>query len=241
MHSKKNLIKIVIFILAIIVLSYTFSIAYKFSFAYPLSYLPHSAIDWKFVILNIILFSLFLLFIPLRRKTTRLPGSIYFAFIVALYIEMYGFPLTMYIITWLLGYNTPGCMWFPLAVIFGEKQFISIFLGIILPLSNTIILGGLLLIILGWKKIYKTKDKLVITGIYSYVRHPQYLGFLLLTLGMNFIWMAISTLLMWPILAFLYYRLAKEEEKQLQKKFEEDFQRYKKTVPMFFPRLRLNF
>ena len=79
MHVHKHPIKIIVLLSIIVILSYTFSIAFKFSFAYPLSYIPHNAIDWNFVTLNIILFSLFLLFIPLKRKTTRLPGSIYFA------------------------------------------------------------------------------------------------------------------------------------------------------------------
>jgi protein-S-isoprenylcysteine O-methyltransferase Ste14 len=159
---------------------------------------------------------------------------------MALYIEMYGFPLTMYIITGILGYNTLGCMWFPLARLVGEELFVNIFLGIILPISNSIILGGLLLIIFGWKKIHNTKNKLVTTGIYKHLRHPQYLGFLLLTLGMNFIWMAITTTLMWPILAFLYYRLAKEEEKQMQQKFKQEYTEYKTKVPMFLPKIKTN-
>jgi protein-S-isoprenylcysteine O-methyltransferase Ste14 len=68
------------------------------------------------------------------------------------------------------------------------------------------------------------------------MRHPQYFGFLLLTLGMNFIWMAISTIIMRPILAFLYYRLAKEEEKDMQKKFGQEYEKYEKTFPMFLPK-----
>ncbi len=214
------------------------SINYKFSFAYPLSYLPHRAIDWNFVVLNVILFSLFILFIPFKRRMTRLSSSVYLAFIVALFTEMYGFPLTMYIITWLVGSTFPGCLWYPLAVLIGEDLFVSIFLGFILPVSNMIILIGVLLIIFGWRKIYRAKGQLVITGIYGYVRHPQYLGFLLLTIGMNVVWIAISTLLMWPILAILYYRLAKEEEKEMEERFGEEFLKYKRSVPMFIPRVR---
>ena len=231
------------FILLALLMAFLFwlSINYKFSFAYPLSYLPHRSIDWNFVVLNVILFSLFILFIPFKRRMTRLPSSAYLAFIVALFTEMYGFPLTMYTITWLVGSTFPGCLWYPLAVLIGEDLFVSIFLGFILPVSNMIILIGVLLIIFGWSKIYRAKGQLVITGIYGYVRHPQYLGFLLLTIGMNIVWIAISTLLMWPILAILYYRLAEKEEKEMEERFGEEFLKYKRSVPMFIPRLRVHF
>jgi len=227
--------------LLIVFLLYWLSVVLNFSFAYPLSYLPHRSIDWGFVVLNIILFSFFLLFIPLRIRVTRLPASVYLAFIVALFVEMYGFPLTMYIVSWLLGYAFPGCLWYPLAVFTGEEFFISVFLVLVLPISNMIVLIGILLIIFGWRKIYGAGGQLVTTGLYGYIRHPQYLGFLLLTLGMNILWIAISTLLMWPILAILYYRLAKEEEKDMENKFGEEYQKYKLTVPMFLPRVRTRF
>jgi protein-S-isoprenylcysteine O-methyltransferase Ste14 len=111
-------------------------------------------------------------------------------------------------------------------------------MGVIVPISNVIILTGMLLIIFGWRKIFRAKNQLATTGIYSYVRHPQYLGLLLITLGMNVLWVTFSTLLLWPVLAFLYYRLAKEEDKQVEEKFGEEFLKYKKTVPMFIPKLQ---
>jgi len=215
------------------------AITYTFSLAFPLSYLPHKAIDWGFVVLNVILFSLFILFLQFRRRATRLPSSIYLAFIVALFVEMYGFPLTMYVLTWLFGATSPGCLWYPLAVLTGEELFASIFLGFILPASNIIILTGLLLIVFGWRKIFRAEGKLVTTGIYGHVRHPQYLGFLLLTLGMNILWVTVSTLLLWPILAFMYYRLAKQEEKELEEKFGEEYLKYKRRVPMLIPRVSI--
>jgi protein-S-isoprenylcysteine O-methyltransferase Ste14 len=97
------------------------------------------------------------------------------------------------------------------------------------------------LIIFGWSKIYKAKGegKLVTTGIYAHVRHPQYLGFLLLTLGMLFEWTTIFTLVLWPFLALIYYRLAKTEEKEAEEQFGEEFREYKRRVPMFIPRLRV--
>jgi len=234
---KLELISLILLALLLSVVLVWLAVSYTFSLAFPLSSLPHRAIDWGFVVLNVVLFSLFILFIRFRRKIARLPSSIYLAFIVALFVEMYGFPLTMYILTWLFGSTFPGCLWYPLAVLTGEDLFTSIFLGFILPISNMIILMGILLIIFGWRKIYRAKGKLVTTGIYGHVRHPQYLGFLLLTLGMNMLWVTLSTLLLWPILAILYYRLAKEEDKELEEKFGEEYRNYKRAVPMLIPRI----
>jgi protein-S-isoprenylcysteine O-methyltransferase Ste14 len=237
MRKLKHLMSFMLLALLMSLLLFWLSIRYTFSLAYPLSYLPHGSPDWGFVVLNIILFSLFVLFIRFKRRVTRLPASVYLAFIVALFAEMYGFPLTMYIITWLVGYTFPGCLWYPIAVLTGEDLFVSIFLGFILPISNMIILIGILLLIFGWSKIYRARGQLVTTGIYGYVRHPQYLGFLLLTLGMNVLWIAISTVLLWPILAILYYRLAKEEDKELEERFGEEYRKYKRMVPMLIPRM----
>jgi protein-S-isoprenylcysteine O-methyltransferase Ste14 len=234
---KLELISLVLLALLLSVVLVWLAVRYTFSLAFPLSSLPHRAIDWGFVVLNVILFSLFILFIRFRRRVTCLPSSIYLAFIVALFVEMYGFPLTMYILTWLFGSTFPGCLWYPLAVLTGEELFTSVFLGFILPTSNIIILIGILLIVFGWRKIYRAKGKLVTTGIYGHVRHPQYLGFLLLTLGMNILWVTISTLLLWPILAILYYRLAKKEDKELEEKFGEEYRKYERTIPMLIPRI----
>jgi len=234
---KLELISLVLLALLLSLLLVWLAIRYTFSLAFPLSYLPHREIDWGFVVLNVILFSLFILFIRFRKKITRLPSSIYLAFIVALFVEMYGFPLTMYTLTWLFGSTFPGCLWYPLAVLTGEELFTTIFLGVILPASNIIILIGILLIVFGWQKIFRAKGKLVTTGIYAHFRHPQYLGFLLLTLGMNILWITISTLLLWPVLAVLYYRLAKEEDEELEEKFGEEYRKYKRKVPMLIPRI----
>jgi protein-S-isoprenylcysteine O-methyltransferase Ste14 len=236
---KVELISLILLALLLSLVLVWLSVRYTFSLAFPLSYLPHRfPADWGFVILNIILFSLFILFIRFRRRVTRLPSSIYLAFIVALYAEMYGFPLNMYIIMWLFGYShRVDNLWQLLAGLTGENLFVSIFLGFILPISNVIILIGILLIIFGWRKIYRAKGQLVTTGIYGHVRHPQYLGFLLLTLGMNVQWIMISTLLLWPILVILYYRLAKEEDKELEERFGEEYRKYKHKVPMLIPRI----
>jgi protein-S-isoprenylcysteine O-methyltransferase Ste14 len=195
--------------------------------------------NWGYVVLNFMLLSLFLLFIAFRRKVARLPSSIYLAFIVALYFEMYGFPLTMYLINAFFGFNNAATLWYLLVPLTGMDLFFSIYLSVILPISNMIILSGIFLIVFGWRRIFRAKDKLVTNGIYGYVRHPQYLGFLLLTAGINFLWVTFSTVLLWPILAFLYFRLAREEEEKLEENFGEEYRKYKNTVPMFVPHVRI--
>lgn len=195
--------------------------------------------NWGFVLLNSLFFALFILFTKFRRKVVRLPSSVYLAFIVALYFEMYGFPLTMYIFSWLFGYRDVYTLTYLLVGLVGENLFTLIFHLFILPLSSIVMLFGMLLIIFGWRRIHRAKNQLVTTGIYSYIRHPQYLGFLLLTLGMNIQWITIPTLLLWPALVILYYRLAKKEDKKMEEKFGEEYRTYSRSVPMFIPRIRI--
>ncbi len=101
-------------------------------------------------------------------------------------------------------------------------------------------LFGAILVIIGWRRIHGAKDQLVTNGIYAYIRHPQYLGFLLITSGMLIQWITIPTALMWPVLTVLYYRLAKEEEKEMEERFGKDYLEYKHKVPMFIPFLTRN-
>jgi protein-S-isoprenylcysteine O-methyltransferase Ste14 len=150
---------------------------------------------------------------------------------------MYGFPLTMYIISSVFGFKNTSTLWYLLTLVTGKDLFVSIFLSAILPISNFIILSGIFLIVFGWRKIFKAKDQLVTTGIYDQVRHPQYLGILLLTFGIDFLWVTFTTLIFWPILVLLYHRLAKEEERTMETKFGEEYRKYAIKVPMFLPNL----
>jgi protein-S-isoprenylcysteine O-methyltransferase Ste14 len=189
-----------------------------------------------YVILNFFLIAVFILLIGFRRKIAHLPTSIYLAFIVALYIEMYGFPLTMYFFNWAFNSANIATLWYLLEAITGKNLFYTIFMGVIVPISNILIIIGVLLVIYGWTKTYKSKNRLITNGIYNHIRHPQYLGFLLITLGMNMLWVTFSTLILWPILFLLYYRLAKQEDREMEKKFGEKFTEYKNKVPMFLPK-----
>ena len=193
------------------------------------------------VVLNVIALSLFGVFILIgnkwREKGSRLTAGVYSAFITALFIEMYGLNLSLFIFTWAYGNALLDNLYNFLAMVISYNAFVTLFFGILLPVSNMIIIIGMALIIFGWSKIYRAKGKLVTSSIYKYVRHPQYLGFLLITLGMIVLWPVITTLIMWPFLFLLYRSLAKKEEKRMEEMFGEEYIKYKSKVPMFFPRL----
>jgi protein-S-isoprenylcysteine O-methyltransferase Ste14 len=193
--------------------------------------------QWGYVILWIVIFGLFLFFTPFYKKSQRKPASVYLAFIIALALEMFGVPLSMYALTWVFGKALPdGVLWgHTLNGLFGD-------LGLLL--SYVCIGIGAVLIIWGWRDIYKHywskeegRGELVTQGIYAHIRHPQYTGFWLITLGMLFDWATLPMLMMYPLLLALYYRLARREEADMEAEFGEAYRQYRARTGMFLPRL----
>jgi protein-S-isoprenylcysteine O-methyltransferase Ste14 len=196
---------------------------------------------WSLVVLNAAIFILFALsfLAPIRRREWRSFG-VFTAFVVALFTEMYGFPLTIYMLTAVLGSRYPalnpfshasGHLWITLL---GGGAWMSVVIHVI---SNGLMLGGLVLMGAGWRQIHRTKGALVTDGVYAWVRHPQYTGLFLITVGMLVQWPTIITALTWPGLMVVYYRLARREEREAEILFGEAYTRYKGSVPMFIPRI----
>ncbi len=180
-------------------------------------------------------FLVFLVFMPYYKKSQRKPATVYFAFVIALAFEMFGVPLTMYILTWLLGKNLPeGVLW-------GHTLIQQIGLAGTTAMYILTAIGALL-IVWGWRDIYQLywskeegRGKLVTKGIYHYIRHPQYTGFLLITLGMLLEWATLPVLIMWPILVVMYYRLALREEADMEAEFGNRYRVYRARTGMFLP------
>ena len=197
---------------------------------------------WSLVIINSAIFIIFA-FSFTKPRTTRdwRSFSAFSAFIVALFVEMYGFPLTIYLLSGWLVRRYPGVDFLShdaghlLNTLIGWK--IDPHFDPLHILSNILIVGGFILLSAAWKVLYdaqRTKT-LAITGPYAYVRHPQYVGFILIMLGFLFQWPTLVTLTMFPILVTMYVRLAQREEKEVTEEFGDEYRRYAAKTPAFFP------
>ena len=199
---------------------------------------------WVMVLFNIVIFGGFVFgFLRPKKKYEWRTLGIFAAFIVALFTEMYGFPLTIYVLISFFGspVGTPDPFQHVnghlLGTLFGAAEWIklSVFL-----LGGLVMVLGLLIMGKGWKKIHEANGNLVTDGIYSRIRHPQYSGLFLITIGMLIQWPTIITIVMWPVLMFAYYRLAMREENEIEDQFGEAYLLYKKNVPAFIPRFQRN-
>lgn len=199
--------------------------------------------NWLLVAFNIILFLYFIksAFKP-RTKTDWTTFRYFGAFIVALFAEMYGFPLTIYLLTSYFGNrlgldftHNNGHILNTLLGLKGDPHF-----NILHIASYALIIGGLILLGKAWEVLYKavTQHKLATDSVYKYIRHPHYLAFILIILGFLVQWPTLITLIMAPILIFRYVRLARTEEKEMLKKFGSEYKVYKNEVPGFFPSVK---
>jgi protein-S-isoprenylcysteine O-methyltransferase Ste14 len=198
---------------------------------------------WSLVIINSLIFIIFA-FSFTKPRTARDWRSFsgFSAFIVALFVEMYGFPLTIYLLSGWLAKKYPGIdlfshdaghLWNTLLGWKVNPHFDPLHI-----LSNVLIFGGFILLSAAWNVVYKAQrdHKLATTGPYAYVRHPQYGGFVLIMLGFLLQWPTLITLIMFPILVTVYVRLARREEREVLTEFGDKYARYAATTPAFFPR-----
>jgi protein-S-isoprenylcysteine O-methyltransferase Ste14 len=197
---------------------------------------------WSLVVINSAIFIIFAysFFKPRTNRDWRSFGA-FSAFLVALFTEMYGFPLTIYLLSGWLQSHYPDVDWFShdaghlLEMMLGWKA--NPHAGPFHLLSFAFIGGGFILISVAWKALYEAQQtrSLATTGPYSYVRHPQYVGFILVMFGFLLQWPTILTLAMFPVLVGMYVHLAHQEERDARADFGDAYDRYAARTPGWFP------
>ena len=80
-----------------------------------------------------------------------------------------------------------------------------------------------------------TKRGAVLGGLYSSVRHPQYLALGVAGLGLSILWPRFLTVVLWFVMTIVYYFLAKDEERRMLNAHETTYRAYMSTTGMFFP------
>jgi protein-S-isoprenylcysteine O-methyltransferase Ste14 len=200
---------------------------------------------WSLVVINVLVFVMFAFsFTHPRTARDRRSFGAFTAFLVALFTEMYGFPLTIYLLSGWLQRRYPGLdllshesghLWETLVGWRGDPHLNPLHL-----LSNFLIAGGFILLAASWRVLYAAQHahQLATTGPYAHVRHPQYGGFILIMLGFLVQWPTLLTLAMFPILVWMYVGLAHREEREVRAEFGEIYARYSAKTPAFIPRVR---
>ncbi|MCL5027403.1 MAG: isoprenylcysteine carboxylmethyltransferase family protein [Bacteroidetes bacterium] len=179
------------------------------------------------IVLNILIVLAFLALLPYRRPTKHIWKSrgTFAAFVLALMTEMFGWPLVIFLLSPLVNIPEIGEVFEEGFKIFGLKPAL---------VGTAISFLGLAVIVIGWTQIHRGTG-LVKTGIYRFMRHPQYTGILLFTLGWLVHWPSIVTLALWPLLIIMYVWLAKQEEKQAIDEYGDDYIAYAKQTKRFIP------
>ncbi len=198
---------------------------------------------WPLVIINAAIFIMFAFsfFKPRTARDWRSFGA-FSAFLVALFTEMYGFPLTIYLLSGWLASRYPGIdllthnnghLLQTLLGWKGDPHFSPLHL-----LSNGLIAAGFILISAAWNVLFQAQrtHQVAASGPYAYLRHPQYAGFIIIMLGFLIQWPTLITLIMFPILVTMYIRLARREERESLTEFGEEYAVYEAKTPAFLPR-----
>ena len=197
---------------------------------------------WLLALINSLVFIIFAFSFthPRSARDWRSLGG-FSAFILALFTEMYGFPLTIYLLSGWLGKQYPlldpfshdaGHLWHTLLGWKGNPHVDPFHL-----LSYVFIFGGFWLLASAWPVLHKAQrdHQLARSGPYARIRHPQYVGFVLIMFGFLVQWPTLLTLVMFPVLVCMYVRLARREEREALAEFGEAYTRYAASTPAFFP------
>ncbi len=197
---------------------------------------------WTIVIINSLVFIIFA-FSFVKPKTSRDWRSFggFSAFIIALFTEMYGFPLTIYLLSGWLGTRYPGLnllthdsghLWYTFLGYNGNPHTAPIHL-----LSNILIFIGMYVIFTAWRVLHDAQQSgtMATTGMYAFIRHPQYTAFMIIMIAFLLQWPTLSTLLMFPVLVWIYMRLARQEEIDSISYFGDEYIKYAEVTPAFIP------
>jgi len=200
---------------------------------------------WWAVAINSLVFIVFAFsfFRPKSPRDWRSFGA-FSAFLVALFTEMYGFPLTIYLLSGWLSSRYPGIDWLAhdsghlLEMMFGWGG--DPHAGPFHLLSSVFIFGGFILLAAAWRVLYRAQreQRAATSGPYALVRHPQYAAFISIMFGFLLQWPTLPTVVLFPVLVYMYTRLARREERDASADFGEEYRRYRDSTPAFFPRLR---
>ena len=197
---------------------------------------------WWLVIINSLIFIIFAFSFtkPRNPRDWRSFGA-FSAFVVAFFTEMYGFPFTLYLLSGWLQTRFPGInifshdaghLWWTLLGWKGDPHWNPIHI-----LSSVLIFGGLIYLGNAWDVLYKAQRSHTLAkfGPYATIRHPQYVGFIIIMVGFLLQWPTLITLVMFPILVTMYVRLAHQEERDAAAEFGEEYTNYAAMTPAFWP------
>ena len=178
---------------------------------------------------------------PRGRAQWRNAG-LYSAFLISLFVEMFGIPLTLYILAPLLHHSAldfgmnESHLW---SLLLDQAHLVPLAWGVrlVMIVSMALVAMGLALVAIGWAQVFSARHELMTRGIYRFIRHPQYLGLIIVIVALIIQWPTLPTLLMAPVLVAMYVRQARREDRELEARFGGAFAGYASRVPAFIPRI----